>query len=129
MSLYRTGLGRARGLGSAKHGVGSFIAERVSSVAMILLCLWAVWFALGVVAGGYDGARMLLGSPINAALAILTLVVGLYHAMLGMNVIIEDYIERPVTKATLMILNAFVGWSAAVVATVAILKVTFGVGS
>ncbi len=129
MSLYRTGLGRARGLGSAKHGVGSFIAERVSSVAMIFLSLWAVWFALGVVAGGYDGARTLLGSPIHAGLAILTLVVGLYHAMLGMKVIIEDYIERPITKATLMILNAFVGWGAAVIATVAILKVTFSIGS
>ena len=129
MSGYRTGLGRARGLGSAKHGVGAFIAERVSSVAMILLSLWLVWFALEVVKGGYEGARDLLTSPINAALAILTLVVGLYHAMLGMKVIIEDYIHRPLTKAGLMMLNTFIGWTAAAIATVSILKVTFGAGS
>ena len=129
MSGYRTGLGRARGLGSAKHGVGAFIAERVSSVAMILLSLWLVWFALEAVKGGYEGARDLLTSPINAALAILTLVVGLYHAMLGMKVIIEDYIHRPLTKAGLMILNAFIGWGAGAIATVSILKVTFGAGS
>ena len=43
MADYRTALGRARGLGSAKHGVGHFIAERVSSVALVPLVLWAVW--------------------------------------------------------------------------------------
>ena len=129
MTRYRTELGRARGLGSAKHGVGSFIAERVSSVAMILLSIWAVWFALGAARGGYEGAQALLASPVNAALAILTLGVGLYHAMIGMRVVIEDYILRTSTKMVLLILNAFIGWGATAIATVAILKVTFGVGS
>jgi succinate dehydrogenase hydrophobic anchor subunit len=48
--------------------------------------------------------------------------------MIGMRVIIEDYIERPLTKATLLILNACVGWGAAVIAAVSLLKITFGAG-
>ena len=129
MSLYRTGLSRTRGLGSAKHGVGHFIAERVSSVALILLTIWLVWVALAVARGGYDAARSILASPVHAAIAILTVVVGLYHAMLGMRVIIEDYIEKPLTKAALLMLNTFVGWAAAVIATVSILKIAFGAGA
>jgi succinate dehydrogenase / fumarate reductase membrane anchor subunit len=129
MSVYRTALGRARGLGSAKSGVGHFIAERVSSVALILLTVWLLWIAVSVARGGYEVARSLLGSPVNAALAILTIVVGLYHAMIGMRVIIEDYIGRPVTKAALLMLNAFVGWGAAALASVSLLKITFGAGA
>ncbi|HEY1929657.1 MAG TPA: succinate dehydrogenase, hydrophobic membrane anchor protein [Caulobacteraceae bacterium] len=129
MSLYRTGLARARGLGSAKHGVGHFIAERVSSVALILLTIWLVWVALAVARGGYAEARSILASPVNAAIAVLLIVVGLYHAMIGMRVIVEDYIEKPLTKAALLMLNTFVGWAAAAIATVSILKIAFGAGA
>ena len=129
MSDYRTGLSRARGLGSAKHGVGAFIAERVSSVALILLTVWLIWVALAVARGGFDAARSILASPVNAALAILTVVVGLYHAMIGMRVIVEDYIEKPLTKTTLLLLNAFVGGGAAAIATVSLLKIAFAAGA
>jgi len=129
VSLYRSGLGRARGLGSAKHGVGAFIAERVSGVALILLTIWLVWVAVAVARGGYAEARSILASPVHAAIAILTVDVGLYHAMIGMRVIVEDYIEKPLTKAALLILNALVGWAAAAIATVSILKIAFGAGA
>jgi succinate dehydrogenase / fumarate reductase membrane anchor subunit len=129
MAGYRTPLGRARGLGSAKHGVGHFIGQRVSAVALIFLLLWAVWAAGRVARGGFGEAEALLASPVAAALAILAVVVGFYHAMIGMRVIVEDYIHRPASKAVLLILNAFVGWGAAAIATVSILKVTFGAGS
>jgi succinate dehydrogenase / fumarate reductase membrane anchor subunit len=129
MSVHRTALGRARGLGSAKSGVGGFIAERASSAALVLLTIWLLWMAISVARGGYDVARGLLDSPVNVALGILTIVVGLYHAMIGMRVIIEDYIHKPVTKAGLLMLNAVVGWSAAAVASVSLLKITFGAGA
>jgi succinate dehydrogenase hydrophobic anchor subunit len=48
--------------------------------------------------------------------------------MIGMRVIIEDYIERPVTKAALLLVNAFIGWGAAAIAAVSLLRITFGAG-
>jgi succinate dehydrogenase / fumarate reductase membrane anchor subunit len=128
LSPFRSDLGRARGLGSAKHGVGHFIAERVSSVALILLTAWLVWAGLVVAEGGFGAARTLLASPVNAAAAVLLVVVGLYHAMIGMRVIIEDYFHRAATKALLLVLNALVGWGAAAIATVSLLKIAFGAG-
>ena len=49
MAVVRSPLGRARGMGSSKHGVGHFIAQRVTAVALVFLVLWALAsaFALG----------------------------------------------------------------------------------
>ena len=93
MAGFRTPLGHARGLGSAKHGVGHFIGQRVSAFALLGLTIWGAWSAVTIAPGGYDGARAWLASPINAALIVLLVVTGFYHAQLGMRVIVEDYIE------------------------------------
>jgi succinate dehydrogenase / fumarate reductase membrane anchor subunit len=122
MGGYRTPLGRARGLGSAKDGVGRFIGERVSSVALALLTGWAVWSALALAGGGYEGAIHWLASPVNAALMALLTIVGFLHMQVGMAVIIEDYIGRPVTRAALLMANAFVCWGAMALTLVCVLK-------
>ena len=55
MVSYRTPLARARGLGSAKSGAGHWIVERVTSVALVPLSLWAVCSGLSLAKVGYDG--------------------------------------------------------------------------
>ena len=71
MAVVRSPLGRARGMGSSKHGVGHFVAQRVTAVALIFLVLWALASALTLANGDYEGAAAWLRSPINAALACL----------------------------------------------------------
>jgi len=129
MAGYRTPLGHARGLGSAHHGVGHFIGQRVSAFALLGLTIWGAWSAVSVVAGGYIGARFWLASPINAALITLLVVTGFYHAQLGMRVVVEDYIERRFTRTVLLILNAFVAAGGAMLAAVCLLKVALGGGA
>jgi succinate dehydrogenase / fumarate reductase membrane anchor subunit len=121
-----TPLRRARGLGSAKHGVGHFIGQRVSAVALLLLSPWALWTGAHLAGRDYGAVRGWFGSPVNASLLILVVLAGLYHGQLGMRVIIEDYIERPLTRTLLLIANAFVAALAATIATVSILGVMFG---
>ena len=55
---FKTPLKRARGLGASHSGVGGFIAERVTSIALVPLCLWAVWAAMAVAPTGYAGAAL-----------------------------------------------------------------------
>ena len=129
MADQRTPLSRARGLGSAKHGVGHFIGQRVSAVALVILICWAFAQTPGLAKGGYDGARAWLASPVNAAMASLLALAGFYHAQLGMRVVIEDYIARPTTRTGLLILNVFVAGAAATVAIISLLKVAFGGGT
>ena len=129
MAGFRTPLGRARGLGSAKSGVGHFIGERVSSVALVPLVPWGIWAALGLAGGSFDDAVSWLKSPINASLTILLALTGFYHMQLGMRVIIEDYISKPGTRAALLLLNLFFCCAAAVLTVLSVLKVAAGGGA
>ena len=127
---YRTPLSRARGLGSAKSGAARFIAERATGIALAPLSLWAVYAALAVAPAGYQGAVALLQSPVNAVLAILLIGFSCVHMMMGLQVVIEDYIHKPATKIVLLLLNAGVCWLTGALGVFSILKVAFmGVGA
>lgn len=122
---FRTPLRRARGLGSAKHGVEVWIAERVSSLALIPLTLYGIYAVLVVAQGGYDGAVNFLQNPFNAVVIALLLGVSFHHMEMGMRVIIEDYLAKPSTKLVCLMLNKAVCWSFGAVAVFSILKVAF----
>lgn len=123
---YRTPLSRARGLGSAKHGVGHWIGERVTSVLLIPLVLWGVYAALTVARTDYAGAVEWLGKPLNAVLLSVLLAVSFHHMHMGLRVIIEDYIHKPSSKVMLLLLNMAVCGLAGALAVFSVLKVAFG---
>ena len=129
MASYRTPLSRARGLGAAKHGVGAWIGERVSALALVPLTLWGVYAALRIAAGGYDFAVAWAHDPVNATLMVLLLAVSFWHMQAGLRVVIEDYIHTTLGKSALLILNLFVCVLAGALSIFSILKVAFTVGA
>lgn len=126
MSGLRTPLGRARGLGSAKTGVGRFVAERASGAALIFLCLWLVWAGLSSVGGGFEGARAFVRAPINAALLILTAAIGFFHMRMGLAVVIEDYLAKPLSKHLALLANFIVCALGATITIVSLLIAALG---
>lgn len=125
MTSYRTPLSRARGLGAAKLGAGHWISERVSSIALVPLTLWAAYGVLRLAAGDYAIAVRWVSDPLNATLLALTFVVAFWHMHSGMRVVVEDYIEKTLTRSALLILNLFVCGLAGALAVFSILKVAF----
>ena len=99
----RSPLGRAIGLGSAKEGVEHWWRQRLTALALAPLTLWFVIAVIGLV--GADRAAMIawLHNPMVATLLILLIVVSFYHAALGLQVVIEDYIHGEATKLTALI--------------------------
>ena len=83
--------------------------------------------ALAIRDASYLGANDYLSKPFNAVGVILLVAVGLYHMSIGMQEVILDYIERPITKFILLILNAFVPFALGAGAIFAVLLVNFGV--
>ena len=126
MTSYRTPLGRARGLGSAKHGVGHWISERVSSVALVFLCLWALWSGLVLARTDYVGATDWAHAPVNAVMLVLLLAVGFWHMHAGMRVIVEDYVYGHLTKTAALLANYFLCLLVGALAIISILKVALG---
>jgi succinate dehydrogenase / fumarate reductase membrane anchor subunit len=130
MAGYRTPLGRARGLGSAKHGVGHYIAQRVSAVALALLVPWAIYSAVGLAGhADYEATLAWARAPLNAILSALLIGVAAFHMKLGLQVIIEDYIPEAGAKITLLILNLFAAWLIGAAGVFSILKVALSGGA
>ncbi|MBM3650280.1 MAG: succinate dehydrogenase, hydrophobic membrane anchor protein [Alphaproteobacteria bacterium] len=122
----RTPLSRARGLGSAKDGLHHWWAQRLTAIALIPL---VVWFAISLVMmTGAEQAvvRAWIGSPYVMVLLILTIVIGLHHGQLGMQVVIEDYVHNDGWKLALIVLVRFLAVFFGLAAVVAILRIGFG---
>jgi succinate dehydrogenase / fumarate reductase membrane anchor subunit len=122
---FRTAMSRARGLGASHHGVGHFITERVSGLALIPLALWGVFAGLRLAGIGFDGAIEWVSIPLNTVLLSLLLVVALIHLKGAIQLVIEDYIQGFVIKSVLVIGNLFLCVLGGAVGVVAILKVAF----
>ena len=126
MSDLRTPLARARGLGSARDGLKHWWAQRLTAIALIPLI---VWFAISLVmlsGADYEVARAWIGSPLVMVLLILTIVVGLHHGQLGLQVVIEDYIHGDGWKLALIVAVRFVAVIFGLAAVVSILRIGFG---
>lgn len=126
MTSFRTPLSRARGLGSAKHGVSHWISERVGAAALVPLTLWAVYAVIRLAGLDYYGAVAWIGRPLNATLMVLTLAIGFSHMHAGLRVVVEDYIHKTLTKTGLLLLNLFVCGLAGALAIFSVLKVALG---
>jgi succinate dehydrogenase / fumarate reductase membrane anchor subunit len=123
LSNLRSPLGRARGLGSAKDGTHHFWVQRVSAVALVPLALWFV-FALATLGdAGYDGARAWVGHPAVAVVLVLLIAAALYHSVLGVQVVIEDYVANEGTKVAALLLSTFFHVAVAAASIFAVLKI------
>ncbi len=126
MSQFRTTLGRVRGLGSAKEGVGHWWAQRVTAVALVPL---ALWFVIGVIGhAGADYATMVawVHQPVTAALLVLLVGATFYHAALGLQVVIEDYVHHEGAKVAAIIGIKGLAYLLGAIGIVSVLKLAFG---
>ncbi len=123
----RTPLGRVRHHGASGEGTAHFIGQRVSAIALMFLATWFVLSAALTMDGpNYVEAIDFITAPVNAVGAVLLIAIALYHMRLGMQVVVEDYILKPGTKITLLLLNTLVPVALVAGGIFAVLLVNFG---
>jgi succinate dehydrogenase / fumarate reductase membrane anchor subunit len=103
MKSAQTPLHKVQGMGSSHSGTGHFWHERVTSVALIPLSLWFLYVMLGLAGTSEVAALQFLAHPWNAILMGAFVAFSLYHAYLGLQVVIDDYIHTAGMKVFLLL--------------------------
>jgi len=93
MSQLRDPLAVARGLGSAKGGTSHWWVQRLTSAALLLLTPWFLVLMLRLAGAEQYDVRSAIAQPLNATLMIAWLLSLFWHAQLGLQVVVEDYVH------------------------------------
>lgn len=123
---FRTPLARARGLGSAREGTGHWVVQRITAVALVPLCLWFVISILMLMHSDYVTVVNWMHAPWNAVLLVLLLLAVYWHAYLGLQVVVEDYVHVAWQKISALVLLRFIAVILAAMGIFVVLRVAFG---
>ena len=119
----RTDLGRVRGLGTAKEGVHHWWMQRLTAIALIPLTLWFIISIATLNNASYIETVNWLSTPLVSIFMIILVSATLYHALLGVQVVVEDYIHQEGFKFLLLIGLKFIFLVLGVVAIFSLLKI------
>ena len=119
-------IGKVRGLGSAHHGGGHWLSERITSIALLLLGTWLV--ASILLLPRLDQRTLLewLHAPSGAIPMGFLIVTGFRHALDGMKVFIDDYVHEPGTNFVINALLLFFAAGGGAIALFALARIAFG---
>jgi succinate dehydrogenase / fumarate reductase membrane anchor subunit len=124
MSL-RDPIALARGLGSAKDGLRHWWVQRLTAVALMLLTPWFVYLVLGLIGADQFTVHTTLAQPLNATLLLAFVFALFWHAQLGLQVVVEDYVHVAWLEISLQIAIKFVYTLAALASALAIGRLVF----
>ncbi len=122
----RSDLSRVLGLGSARAGAHHWTHQRLSAIALIPLSLWFVTVLLGHLHDDVVDLTHWIRSPFVTVLLISLMAAMFYHAKLGLQVVIEDYVHSEIAKIGLLIAMKLGCVLGALLGIVAVLKISFG---
>ena len=107
-----TSIGRVRGLGSAHSGTHHWLIQRFTAIGNLLLLVWLAVSVVLLPDLGFASVREWIARPVPATLMGLLVITTIWHARLGLQVVVEDYVHEHANKfAAIAALNlaAFAG--------------------
>ena len=127
MNKYRTPLKNVRGLGAAKTGTEHFVMQRLTATALVGLTIWFLVFVLSLIGADYVTATDAVSKPWNAVLLVGFLVAMFWHAQLGQQVVLEDYIHNSLLALALQTTVKFIAVLGGIVSVFAVARIALGV--
>ena len=123
----RTPLARVRNLGASHSGTSDFWRQRVTAVAMVLLIVPVIVVVMMLLGRNQAGVAQILGSLPIAVIMLLFIIASVWHMKIGMQVVIEDYVQSETLKIAAVMANNFFSIAVALASIYAILKLSSGV--
>lgn len=125
MSNLRTPLSQVKGLGSAKEGTGHFWVQRLTAIGLVPLVVWIAFAVARLPSMSQADIHAWLGNPFSAAMMILFLGAAFWHAKLGLQVVIEDYVSDHAVRTVAIIAVNLITVALAVVGVFSVLHIAF----
>lgn len=122
----RTPLKRVRGLGSAKGGTGHWWWQRLTSLALVPLTIWFLFIVIGSIGQDAFVVRARLAEPLTGVLLVAYIAALFWHAQLGLQVIVEDYVHTRWLEVTLQVAIKFLAILGALLAALAVVRIALG---
>lgn len=116
----QSGLGRVRGLGSARDGVSHWWTQRLAAVALVPLSLWVVLSVAGLRGASQAEVQAWIATPHVTMLLLLVVVATFLHLAMGLQAVIEDYIRDGVLKLIALLVSK---WSCTLLGLASILAI------
>lgn len=125
MNDLRTPLARVKGLGSAKDGTTHFWHQRLTSLLLVPLVLWV---AFSLAALPVDHATLVgwVQQPLVSIALVLLLISVFYHAQLGLQVVIEDYVSSHSMRTLVLLISNFLCLLFGIIGVISVLKISLG---
>jgi succinate dehydrogenase / fumarate reductase membrane anchor subunit len=97
-----TSIGKVRGLGSAHHGPHHWLVQRFTAIGNVVLMSWLLISFVLLGDFGHASVVKWLSQPLPATAMILLVISLFWHARLGLQVVLEDYIHDAGSKFALI---------------------------
>ncbi len=104
---------------SASEAVHHWWAQRLTAVVLIPLSLWFVYSLTTMYSANYETVTLWLNNATNSLLMLFSILSLYYHAVLGLQVVIEDYVESDWQRKSLLLLIKIIFSIAALSAVIA----------
>ena len=118
-----TSIGRVRGLGSSKHGAGHWLHQRYTAIGNLILIPWLLISLVLMPAWDYATVHDWAARPLSATLLALICINTFYHARLGAQVMLEDYVHEEGNKFASAALLTIVPLAAAVFGIICVIRI------
>jgi len=125
-SHFESPLSKAKGHGASHSAVAHWWFQRVTAIALIVLLPW--FFAsliISMLSADVSQAASWFALPLNALGMVALMIAMFWHAKLGLQVVIEDYVHTPFSKYALLLLNNFVTIGFMLCGIIAVLRLHF----
>ena len=121
----RTPLTKARSFGSETSCVVHWWYQRVTAIALIPVSLWFGFALMSLPGAGYGEVVEWIQRPWNTLALVVFIMASFYHAILGIQVVLEDYVHTEWLQTKSILATKVVLISFALLMLFAVLKVAF----
>ena len=121
-----TSIGRVRALGSAHTGAHHWLVQRYTAIGNLVAGLFLVISLAGLPDWTFKTMHDWLHRPLPATMLGLFVISTFWHARLGLQVLVEDYVHEHANKFASMALLSLLSFAGAAFGLLCVLRIALG---